>query len=181
MVIDEMTQEECFALLLRTQVARLACARNNQPYIVPIHVDFEDGYLYGFATAGQKIEWMRQNPLVCVEIDELATQTNWVSVVVMGSYEELPPTEESADARMIAERLFQKHPMWWEPASVLLASDESRRLVVFRIRINRVTGRRARPNTPRTPVHTEASAPTVTRTRWFIQRLRVSWQRREDD
>jgi nitroimidazol reductase NimA-like FMN-containing flavoprotein (pyridoxamine 5'-phosphate oxidase superfamily) len=179
MVIEEMSKNECDAMLRRAHVARLACAWNNQPYIVPIHVDFEDGYLYGFATAGQKIEWMRRNPSVCVAVDELATRDDWTSIVVMGSYEELPPTPESSDTRRIAERLFQKHPMWWEPASVLLASDECPGLVVFRIRINRVTGRRARPDTPPTPVHTAASARAVTRTRWFVQRLRISWQRRE--
>ena len=71
MVIQEMTERECRAMLAGTNVARLACARNNQPYIVPIHVDLDGEFLYGFATLGQKIEWMRQNPLVCLEVDEL--------------------------------------------------------------------------------------------------------------
>ena len=31
MVIEEMTKHECDAMLLRTHVARLACAWNNQP------------------------------------------------------------------------------------------------------------------------------------------------------
>ena len=43
MVIEEMTDRECRALLAGTNLARLACALNNQPYIVPIHVDFNDG------------------------------------------------------------------------------------------------------------------------------------------
>ena len=73
MVIQEMTEQECRAMLARTNVARLACAQNNQPYIIPIHVDLDGEFLYGYATLGQKIEWMRQNPLVCLEIDELMT------------------------------------------------------------------------------------------------------------
>jgi len=32
MVIDEMTEKECYAMLAGTRIARLACARHNQPY-----------------------------------------------------------------------------------------------------------------------------------------------------
>ena len=84
MNIREMTEAECRAMLARRNVARLACARNNQPYIVPIHVDLEGDYLYGFATPGQKIEWMRENPLVCLENEEFTTDRQWASVVVFG-------------------------------------------------------------------------------------------------
>jgi uncharacterized protein len=47
-------------------------------------------FLYGYATLGQKMEWMRQNPRVC-QIDEIITQAHWASVVVFGHYEELTP------------------------------------------------------------------------------------------
>ena len=102
-----MTERECRARLAGTNVARLACARNNQPYVVPIHVDLDGDYLYGYATLGQKIEWMRQNPLVCVEIDELRAHGQWASVVVFGHYEELPNTPGYEGPRRVAERLFQ--------------------------------------------------------------------------
>ena len=94
MVIHEMTEGECRAMLAGRHVAHLACALNNQPYVVPIHVDFYDAYLYGFATLGQKIEWMRQNPLVCLECDELITHGQGATVVVFGHYQELPNTPE---------------------------------------------------------------------------------------
>ena len=42
MNIHEMTEEECRAMLSRGNVVRLACALNNQPYIVPIHIDLEE-------------------------------------------------------------------------------------------------------------------------------------------
>ena len=90
MVIQEMTEEECRAMLAGTSVARLACAHDNQPYIIPIHVDLDGEFLYCYATLGQKIEWMRQNPLVCLEIDEMSTDHQWTTVVVSGRYEELP-------------------------------------------------------------------------------------------
>ena len=141
MVVAEMTAQECRAMLARTNVARLACAHDNQPYIVPIHVDLDHEFLYGFATQGQKIEWMRHNPLVCLEIDEFSPE-QWATVVVFGHYEELPHQPEYEDWRRVALQLFERHPMWWQPATVPLAGHAQRAPVAFRIRIDRLTGRR---------------------------------------
>ena len=146
MVIEQLNDHECRELLARTHIARLACCLGNQPYVVPVDVDYFDGFLYGFSMLGQKIEWMRVNPLVCVEIDELTTRRDWESVVIVGQYEELTNTAEHGNARVVAERLFQRHPLWWEPATVPLAGGRTREPVLFRILINRMTGRRARPD-----------------------------------
>ena len=122
MVIHEMTEQECYAMLARTRIARLACARHNQPYIVPLHVDFKGGVLYSYATLGQKIEWMRENPLVCVEVDEITGDDRWSSIVAFGHYEELPSTPGHEGSRAIAHELFQRRAAWWQPASVPLRS-----------------------------------------------------------
>lgn len=145
MVIQEMTAEECRAMLTGQHVAHLACALNNQPYVVPVRVVAEGEFLYGFSTLGQKIEWMRLNPLVCLQTDDVITAERWASVVVFGRYEELPHAPDYEDARRVALRLFESRPMWWEPASVPLAAGEHRPRVVFRILITGITGRRATP------------------------------------
>jgi len=168
MVIEEMTEGECRAMLARADIARLACARNNQPYVVPIHVNLHGEFLYGYATLGQKIEWMRQNPLVCLEIDEVITHWRWASVIVFGDYEELPDSPEYEGQRKVAERLFERHPVWWEPASVPLAGHEQRSRIVFRIGIGSVTGRRAAPNTVE-PNHVRGNVAQV---RWLVRVLR---------
>jgi nitroimidazol reductase NimA-like FMN-containing flavoprotein (pyridoxamine 5'-phosphate oxidase superfamily) len=157
MVIQEMTPPECRAMLARINIGRLACAHQNQPYIVPIHIDLHGEFLYSFATLGQKVEWMRQNPLVCLEIEELITQSQWASVVVFGRYEELPPVPEYLGERNLAEDLFQKHASWWEPASVPVGTHDMRAPIVFRILIARMTGRRAVPDAVNT-VRAEAAS-----------------------
>jgi len=105
MVIREMSREECLRVMAGARVARLACAHNNQPYIVPVYLAYHaaSGCLYGFTTPGQKVEWMRANPLVCVEVDEIAAYDQWVSVIALGRYEELPETPGSDDARLRAQ------------------------------------------------------------------------------
>jgi len=142
MLIQAMTEPECWAMLGRNRIARLACALDNQPYIVPLRLDLNGDSLYGYATLGQKIEWMRTNPLVCVECEESVSDRQWSSVIVRGRYEELPNTPEYAIARGVAERLFHKHPMWWEPATVPLGNSARRAPIAFRIHVDGLTGRR---------------------------------------
>ena len=169
MLIQTMTLQECRAMLARNNIARLACARDNQPYIVPLRVDFDGESLYGYATLGRKIEWMRTNPLVCIEYEELTTDRQWASVIVFGRYEELPHTPENEGPRQVAEGLFQKHPMWWEPAAVT-PGGEKRPPIVFRIHIGSVTGRRTSHETSATG-HQEHT-PKPEGPRWLSQMWR---------
>lgn len=63
MLIEELSRQESLDLLARTRLGRLACTQGSQPYIVPVYFAYADHSLYGFATVGKKIEWMRANPL----------------------------------------------------------------------------------------------------------------------
>jgi nitroimidazol reductase NimA-like FMN-containing flavoprotein (pyridoxamine 5'-phosphate oxidase superfamily) len=146
-----MTVAECSKALEHAHVGRLACSRDNQPYIVPMNF-VSDGcflYLYGFTTLGQKIAWMRSNPLVCFEIDDVVDHNHWMSVIVFGRYEELPDTQEFKSARERAYAYLQKRAMWWEPAYISQEHrDQPHSLtpIFFRIKIEQMTGHRADPN-----------------------------------
>jgi len=146
MVIHELTAADCEALLARTNLGRLACSRDNQPYIIPVSYSF-DPYthsLYCFSTLGQKIQWMRLNPRVCVEVDEIIDRFHWTTVLVMGRYEELGDSPPNNSARQRAQRLFEERDTWWLPgAGKLAGSTEHGQPVIYRIHIDKVSGRRA--------------------------------------
>ena len=145
MLISELTPDDCFKVLERTNLARLACARNDQPYIVPVHISFdpERRCVYGFSAIGHKIDWMRSNPKVCLEIEDIADKDHWTTVIISGRYEEIHQDPEEATARRRAERLFRQRPEWWFPAAAKPASREPKDVVVYRIKIERISGRRA--------------------------------------
>ena len=100
MVIVDMTHEECMQVLARTGLFRLGCANGNRPYVVPVSLVFHrpdhgEPCFYGVTIPGQKVEWMRANPMVCVEMDEVRGDDCWLSLIAFGRYEELP--ESSAN------------------------------------------------------------------------------------
>ena len=86
MQIQELSARECHEVLNNARVARLATAHENQPYVVPIHIYFDGADLYSFATLGRKIDWMRANPKVCVEAEDVIDRFHWRTVVVLGRY-----------------------------------------------------------------------------------------------
>ena len=145
MQIDEMTTQECTAFLTRATVARLGCALDNQPYVVPIHFTMDGAYVYVFSTSGQKVKWMRANPKVCVQTDEIKSESEWVSVIVNGEYQELPEPQYSAE-RQHAISLLAKRYHWWLNAlgeRQMRVGDRSIEPLFFRIRIESMSGLRA--------------------------------------
>lgn len=148
MIVRELSREASWAFLARHHVGRLACARAGQPYVCPIsYAAGDDGALYCVTTIGQKVAWMRDNPLVALEVDEVETLQQWQSVIVTGRFEEIPATDGARDARERAWSLLQaSNALWWEPgfAETPLADvNHPRAPLYFRIWADQVTGRHA--------------------------------------
>jgi nitroimidazol reductase NimA-like FMN-containing flavoprotein (pyridoxamine 5'-phosphate oxidase superfamily) len=145
MEINEMTGEECAAFLQRASLGRLGRSYENQPYVVPIHFAYEDPYLYGFSTFGQKVKWMRANPRVCLQTDEIQNQSEWISAIVYGEYQELHEPQYAVE-RKHASSLLAKRYRWWLNAigeRQMRVGDKSIEPLFFRIRLHSVSGLRA--------------------------------------
>jgi nitroimidazol reductase NimA-like FMN-containing flavoprotein (pyridoxamine 5'-phosphate oxidase superfamily) len=145
MVINEMTEKECGAFLANASLGRLGCSLDNQPYVVPIYFAFEPGYIYVLSIFGRKIEWMRANPKVCVEVDEISNESQWVSVIASGRYQELPEPQYTNE-RKHAEKLLEKRYLWWQNAlgeRQLRVGDDLITPLFFRICVDSATGLRA--------------------------------------
>ena len=144
MLIRELTTEECRDVLARTHLGRLGCARLDQPYIVPIHFSFDDAArcVYAFSTIGQKVYWMRDNPKVCLEVEEIVDGHQWTTVVATGLYQEIQNDPGEADARTRAAELFEQRAEWWLPAAANVPWRGRSDIVIYRIQIERLTGRR---------------------------------------
>jgi uncharacterized protein len=144
--IEELSRQASLDFLAKLGFGRLACAKQYQPYITPIHYAYDEGYLYGFTRVGQKVEWMRTNPLVCIEADEIKSPQQWSSVIVFGRYEELPSSEEWRSIRELARNLLTQREIWWEPGfakAIVHGTTRPSVPLFYRILIEHISGHRA--------------------------------------
>ena len=146
MIIRELSGAQSTALVSENRLARLACAHDNQPYLVPIFYAYADQCTYSFTMPGRKLETMRGNPNVALLIEEKGEARSWKSVIAEGRFEELPDRIGSKRERDRAWSLLSQHANWWEPGAlkpILPPLSEDSPHVFFRIHLERMSGREA--------------------------------------
>ena len=100
-----MPAVEMHALLQTASFGHLGCAHNGRPYVVPMHYAYDGKELYFFTTEGMKTQFMKGNPQVCLQVEEVTNSSYWRSVMVIGRAEELTNQAETERAtRQILER-----------------------------------------------------------------------------
>lgn len=143
MRVKTLNDDDCRRVLRKARLGRLGCSKDDQPYVVPFSFAFDDrGVLYAFSTVGQKIDWMRANPKVCVEVEDIADKQNWTTIVIFGKFIEIPDEPEDEEERSHAREMLAKSPIWWQPAYFVGAErkEVEEVPVFFKIEIERMTG-----------------------------------------
>jgi nitroimidazol reductase NimA-like FMN-containing flavoprotein (pyridoxamine 5'-phosphate oxidase superfamily) len=86
---------------------------------------------------------MRTNPNACIQVEETGEHHLWKSVVVVGTFQELPDTPHQHNERIYAWQLLQKRSLWWEPGSSKpgTGSAETEIPIFFAISVDQISGR----------------------------------------
>lgn len=96
-VVSQLGEEDCWNLLSRGQLGRLALATGDEPDIFPVNY-VVDGPRLLFRTApGSKLAELSENPRVAFEVDEW-DETYAASVVVKGTAKRLELQSEIDEA-----------------------------------------------------------------------------------
>ena len=134
-MISEIGYRESRELPRNQNIGRLGCCREGMPYVIPVNYFFDGDDIYIHSMPGRKIQIMRANPYVCLQVDEIEDTFNWLSVIAFGRFEEVHDTTERD--RILAA-MFQRFPHLTPVESK--ARDSMSEIIIFRIRIERITG-----------------------------------------
>ncbi|HEY0355242.1 MAG TPA: pyridoxamine 5'-phosphate oxidase family protein, partial [Flavisolibacter sp.] len=88
-MLGTLSNEKIEELLHNQVVGRIGCHADGETYVVPISYAYDGQYIYCHTHEGKKASFMRKNPAICFEVEEMNTMANWKSVVVQGIYEEI--------------------------------------------------------------------------------------------
>jgi len=136
-MMKTLSDKEARELLQHTGVARLGCIVNGGPYIVPINCHLQDDCLYSHSLPGLKISGLRENPQACVQVDDIESDLRWRSAIAFGKFEEITKPQERA---YVLNELLRRFPMLTPVESAIAVDGGAPEVIVFRIRIERVTG-----------------------------------------
>lgn len=133
----ELSPGEIDEFLRVQRIARLGCHADGVTYVVPLIYAYEDGAVVAVTTDGRKTAMLRENPQVCVEVDEYDAdgRGSWRSVIAQGRYEELAGDEIEPALALLRERFARTAGRTAEPRAL------GPGVVVLRISLEEVSGR----------------------------------------
>ncbi len=133
----ELDRAEIDAFLRAQRVARLGCHAGGETYVVPVIYAYDGSSVVSVTTEGRKVSMLRENPGVCVEVDEYDAdgRGSWRSVIAQGVYEELAGDEVREALDLLRDRFARASGRQAEPRAL------SPGVVVFRIRLRETSGR----------------------------------------
>jgi nitroimidazol reductase NimA-like FMN-containing flavoprotein (pyridoxamine 5'-phosphate oxidase superfamily) len=135
-MIQELSDAEIDQILRRQRVGRVGSTSVGHVQITPIIYGYDGASIYGHSRFGRKIQYMRGNPEVCFEVEEIVDAASWKVVVLTGTYVELKDLE----GRDVAMRLILAQS-GGGPESSAVHAERGDELVIYRIAIEKRSGR----------------------------------------
>jgi nitroimidazol reductase NimA-like FMN-containing flavoprotein (pyridoxamine 5'-phosphate oxidase superfamily) len=139
--INDLNPVDVNRILERNDFGHLACATHGDIYLVPISYVYEDGYLYSHTRPGKKIDMMRKNPHICIQVEEVEDFFHWSSVIAWGKFEEVSKEDAPTAMRQIIKKMAlregeeRRSDLEVEMAALLESA------IIFRVKIEKATGR----------------------------------------
>lgn len=144
-MFGQLTNEEIEALLKTQIVARLGL-HDSRTYVVPISYAYDGEQIYFHSLHGLKTTMMRNNPEVCIQVDEMKNMSDWNSVICWGKAKELTSREDRTRALQVLTA--RELPIMSSETTHLLPNwpfssvdEKDVKGLLFSVRISEKTGR----------------------------------------
>jgi uncharacterized protein len=135
MNIGRLKDTDALAILREGTLGRLGCIASGWPYVVPVNYFFDGKDIYIHSLPGKKIDALRANPRVCLQVDEIEDSYHWRSVIAYGTFEEVSSEETREN---VLTKLYSRLPHMTPVESMLVKGLKE--TLVFRIKVDEVTG-----------------------------------------
>ncbi len=140
---EPLDDDRIESLLETAAVARLGCCVDGRTYVVPVAYAYYGGACYGHTSDGLKLQMLRANPSVCLEIDHVQSLSRWESVIAWGTFEELTGEAAREGAELFMQRVHRVLTGREAGAAAItrMVTAALTQGIVYRIRLQEKTGR----------------------------------------
>ena len=135
MSISKLGDRDSLAILREGTLGRLGCIAADWPYVVPVNYFFDGRDIYIHTLPGKKLDALRANSRVCLQVDDIKDSYNWRSVIAYGTFEEVSSEETREN---VLTKLYSKLPHMTPVESRLVKGMTG--TIVFRIKVEELTG-----------------------------------------
>ena len=138
--VREMSTEENEDLLETSGYGHFAFADGIRPYVIPLHFAYCRPNVCFYTTDGKKTRILRENPNVCLQVEEVIDRENWRSVIVNGTADEVL---DPAEREQVVNTILRVNPTLTPAVSVRWLDNWVRENVeaIYTVKVLSITGR----------------------------------------
>jgi uncharacterized protein len=107
--MHDLSAAELDALLRHCKIGRIGVydQGHKRTYVVPVSYEYKEGAAYLHSAPGLKLDLLHEQPAgVCFEVDDIADEGEWRSLIAWGRFEEISdPNERVRVLRLFGDRL----------------------------------------------------------------------------
>ncbi len=137
-MIKNSDQEAARTLFKEQKFGHLGCVlETGEPYVVPVNYLYQDDEIYIHCLPGQKLDALRANGKVCLQVEKIGKSCRWQSAIAFGEFQEIKRTNKKIEILKEFSARFKD----LTPVEAMIEEQWNLGgLVVFRLNIKRITG-----------------------------------------
>ena len=137
-MIKNLNENEAREFLHEQKFGHLGCVlESGEPYVIPVNYLFKDDGIYVHVLPGQKLDAMRANGKVCLQVEKIEKSCRWQGAITFGEFQEIKKNNEKIEILKEFSARFEH----LTPVEAMLEEQWNLGgLVVFRINIKHITG-----------------------------------------
>lgn len=145
--VKDLTEQEIDEVLTASHYGHLGCCRGGVPYVLPVNYAYLPGEIFIYTTEGKKTDFIDENPNVCLQVEDVKSDSGWRSVVLTGTASRITDLDER---ERVVQLLANKNPTFTPAVSIHWIDDWVRENheVVYRVNVVSATGRRSAGASP---------------------------------
>ncbi len=137
-MIKNLDEKAARKLLKEQRIGHLGCVlESGEPYVVPVNYLFKEDGIYIHSLPGQKLDALRANGKICLQVEKIEKSCQWQSAIAFGEFQEVKRMNKKIEILKEFSARFEH----LTPVEAMIEEQWNLGgLVVFRLNIKRISG-----------------------------------------